>query len=422
MSVVFLTALATKATVLSGAALLCLFFSRRSPAGTRHLICCGFFGALLSLPVSMLVMPAWLPESAVPVWLHAVASAGGDPGTRAVFPIWQTVMEVTWIAGMVSILVRLGIGFVSLKREVRRGEPILAVDWQSDLAGASEQLGLQTPLIQLSIGRVNSAVTFGFWEPVILLPREAAEWSALSRQTVLLHELAHIRRGDWSWNCAAQIGLALFWFHPLVWVLYGVLRREEEVACDDAALLCGIAPEVYAGVLLEMTRNLPSRFLLASGMSGNAAHLRDRFQHILQMPKGRATNAHAGAAAIVFLVLVLAGCTSFRTGSTSHMSTGTEAQKVYKIGGDVSVPTLISKVEPEYSDAARKDKFQGTTLLAITVGTDGIPSNVRVSQGLRPDLDANAITAIRQWRFRPAIRQGKAVASAADVEVNFKLQ
>jgi TonB family protein len=421
MSVVFLTALAVKATVLSGAALLCLFFSRRSPAGTRHLICSGFFGALLSLPILLLVMPAWLPESAVPVWLHAVASAGGDSGTHATFPVWQTAIQITWIAGMVSLLVRLGIGFVSLKREVRRGEPMLAVDWQSDLAGASEQLGLQTPLIQLSVGRVNSAVTFGFWEPVILLPREATEWSALSRETVLLHELAHIRRGDWLWNCVAQIGLALFWFHPLVWVLYGVLRREEEVACDDAALLCGIAPEVYAGVLLEMTRNVRSPFLLASGMSGNAAHLRDRFRHILQKREGRPTNAHAGKAALAFLALVLAGCTSFPSGTSEKVFPSGTSEKVYKIGGDVSAPTLISRVDPEYSDAARKDKLQGTTLLAITVGADGMPSNVRVSQSLRPDLDAKAIAAVQQWRFRPAIRQGKAVATTANVEVNFKL-
>jgi TonB family protein len=415
MPVVFLTALAVKATLLSGAALLCLFFARRSSAGTRHLICAGFFGALLSLPTLMLVMPAWLPESAVPVWLHAVASTGEASDSHASFRIWQTAVNTVWIVGMLFVLVRLGTGFVSLKREVKRGERLLAADWQSDLADASEKLGLRTRLIHLSLARVNSAVTFGFREPVILLPQEATEWSVISRQTVLLHELAHIRRHDWLWNCAAQIALTVFWFHPLVWGLYGVLRREEELACDDAALHCGIAPEDYAGVLLEMTRNLPSRFLLANGISGNAAHLRDRFQHILQRPEGRPIDMYAGTVSIAFLLLVLAGCTSLPTGSV-------ETQKIYKIDYDVSAPALISKVEPKYSDAARRDKLQGTVLLGVTISTDGRPRNLHVLRSLREDLDENAISAIMHWRFQPAVRQGTAVASNADIEVNFRLK
>jgi TonB family protein len=206
----------------------------------------------------------------------------------------------------------------------------------------------------------------------------------------------------------------VFWFHPLVWVLYERLRREEELACDDDALLRGIPPAAYAGVLLEMTRNLPSRFLLASGMSGrgNAAHLRARFAHILERPHSRSGSSKAGKAAVGFLLLVLAGCASLNTRGT---------QKVYKIGGDVSAPTILSKVEPKYSEAARKDKLQGTTVLAVTIGADGTPSNIHVLRGVRSDLDENGIAAVRQWRFNPAIRHGAPVAVTAQVEINFKL-
>jgi protein TonB len=58
----------------------------------------------------------------------------------------------------------------------------------------------------------------------------------------------------------------------------------------------------------------------------------------------------------------------------------------------------------------------------VTIGTDGIPSDIRVSRSLQQDLDANAIAAVRQWRFRPAIREGAPVAINAQIEINFKLQ
>jgi TonB family protein len=415
MSLPFLAALAAKATVLAAAALFCLFFLRRSAAGTRHLVCAGFFGALLSLPALMLVMPAWLPESAVPLWLHAVSSAGGSSVHHSTSPAWQAITVGLWIAGSAFVLARVGLGFVLLQVALQRGKPLTDADWQSDLADASDKLDLNPHLIQLSFGRLNSPVTFGFREPVILLPQEAAHWSGLSRQTVLMHELAHIRRRDWLWNCVAQIALAVFWFHPLVWVLYERLRREEELACDDDALLRGIPPAVYAGVLLEMTQNLSSRFLLASAMSGrgSAAHLRARFAHILERPQSRSGSSKAGKAAVGFLLLVSAGCASLNARGP---------QKVYKIGGDVSAPTLLTKVEPEYPDSARAEKLQGTTVLAVTIGTDGIPGDIRVARSLQQDFDANAIVAVRQWRFRPAIREGAPVAVNAQVEINFRLE
>jgi beta-lactamase regulating signal transducer with metallopeptidase domain len=332
MSLPFLAALAAKATVLAAAALFCLFFLRRSAAATRHVVCASFFGALLSLPVLMLAMPAWVPEGAVPLWLHAVSGSGGSSGQHAYFPAWQAITIGLWIAGTALILARIGLGFVLLRRALKQGKPLIDADWKSDLADASDKLDLNPHLIQLSLGRLNSPVTFGFREPVILLPQEAVRWSGLSRQTVLLHELAHVCRRDWLWNCVAQIAVAVFWFHPLVWILYERLRCEEELACDDDALLRGIPATAYAGVLLEMTQNLPSRFLLASGMSGrgNAAHLRARFAHILQRPQKHSANSKAGKAAVGVLLLVLAGCASLNT-RESQKAYKSGAQKVYKL-------------------------------------------------------------------------------------------
>lgn len=427
MSFLFLTTLTVKATVLSVAAILCLFFLRRSPAHMRHLLCRGFFSALLSLPVLMLVMPAWLPESAVPFWLHSVSRTSVISAGHAPFLAWQAVVMAVWAAGIAFALARMVLGFVLLKLELRRGGPFADADWESDLADASDKLTVNPHLIRLSLGGLNSPLTFGLQKPVILLPQESARWNSLSRQAVLLHEVAHIRRSDWLWNCLAQIALAAFWFHPLMWALYGELRRTEELACDDDVLGCGIPPAAYASVLLEMTRNLPSRFLLANAMSGegDAAHLRARFRHILQRPQSRSANSQAGKMALGFLLLVLAGCTASAPNCITSATTSLDTrhlQAVEKIGGDVSKPILLSKVEPEYTEAAKKDKVQGTTLLNVTIGKEGTPTNIHVLRPLRPDLDANAISAVTHWRFTPATHNGAPVPVAANIEINFKLR
>jgi TonB family protein len=94
---------------------------------------------------------------------------------------------------------------------------------------------------------------------------------------------------------------------------------------------------------------------------------------------------------------------------------------IYRIGGGVSSPVPIFKPEPEYSEEARKAKFQGAVLLSIVVNADGSTSNIRVVRPLGLGLDEKAIEAVAKWKFRPSLKDGKPVAVSANVEVNFRL-
>ena len=93
----------------------------------------------------------------------------------------------------------------------------------------------------------------------------------------------------------------------------------------------------------------------------------------------------------------------------------------YKIGGGVSQPTLLSKVEPEYSEEARKAKWQGTVVLSLIVDETGVAQQIKVSRSLGMGLDQKAIEAVQRWRFRPGMKDGKPVPVYATVEVNFRL-
>jgi TonB family protein len=93
----------------------------------------------------------------------------------------------------------------------------------------------------------------------------------------------------------------------------------------------------------------------------------------------------------------------------------------YTIGGGVTAPRVIYAPDPEFSEEARKTKYQGTAVLWLIVGTDGRPRDISVLQSLGMGLDEKAIEALRHWRFEPGRKDGIPVAVQVNVEVNFHL-
>ena len=94
---------------------------------------------------------------------------------------------------------------------------------------------------------------------------------------------------------------------------------------------------------------------------------------------------------------------------------------VFRVGGGVTAPALLYKVEPEYSEEARKAKYQGTVVLYVEVDPNGKARNLRVVKSLGLGLDEKAIEAVNKWKFRPGYKDGKPVTVAATIEVNFRL-
>jgi len=91
------------------------------------------------------------------------------------------------------------------------------------------------------------------------------------------------------------------------------------------------------------------------------------------------------------------------------------------IGGDITGPVPIYEPNPEYSDAARKAKFQGTVIVGVVIGADGHVYDPKIVQPLGLGLDQKALEAVVLWRFEPARKNGRPVRVAANIEVNFHL-
>jgi TonB family protein len=109
--------------------------------------------------------------------------------------------------------------------------------------------------------------------------------------------------------------------------------------------------------------------------------------------------------------------------ATSPNVAGGDAQPDADRGAalDPAQPILITKIEPEYSEEARKAKWQGTVQVDVVVDENGVPIDLKISRALGLGLDQKAMEAVWKWRFKPATKDGKPVTSQTHVDVEFRL-
>jgi TonB family protein len=123
-----------------------------------------------------------------------------------------------------------------------------------------------------------------------------------------------------------------------------------------------------------------------------------------------------------YTLRVSGGLTSGRKALVLLARAGSPASEgVYKVGGGVSAPSVLYKVDPEYSEEARKAKYSGTVLISVVVDANGKAQNIKVVRSLGLGLDEKAMEAVAKWKFKPGMKNGQPVSVQATIEVNFRL-
>ena len=246
------------------------FLMRRESAAFRHLLWMIALALVSLTPLLMITGPRWLPRPSTltlrsPFSISAVHPTepvvGPTPARTLNGASWPdlslpNVFALLWAAGLLAAVLRLLHGHRMSWRLRRHCRPIEAV-----------QLAERTQLPVQHFSGVRFAessavvvpMTLGIWAPLILLPVSGAQWQASRLRSVLLHELAHVRRRDCLVQALAGFVCALYWFHPLLWSALAHLRAESERASDDAVLNFGVAPDHYASDLLEIARTTPMK-------------------------------------------------------------------------------------------------------------------------------------------------------------------
>jgi TonB family protein len=385
MSESYLISVAIKSTIVLLAGLIACELMRGRNAAVRHMICLSALASAVIAPLLALWSPQWSVLISVPA---EAGLAGGDSGGAGVWN-WSLIFASIWVLGALVMACRSAAGWFVLAMARRRSEQFQERDG-----------------IDVRIGDVSTPLACGVLHPMILLPANACTWDEERLRAVLLHESGHIRRRDCVTAYVAIVARALLWWNPLVWILAARQNREQELACDAEVLAAGVSADAYAGVLIDLVRECPRPTIFGCAMAGGAA-LRERFQHLFEWRQG-ATRSSGRMAIAVPLLLVLMTTVSF-------------AEKIYKIGPGIVPPKVIEKHNPVYPEKEKKAKIEGTVKLLVVVGTDQLVHEIKVTKSVTLGLDANAVAAVRTWKFEPGTKDGKPVAVRATIEINFRL-
>ncbi len=313
-----------KSSIILAAAMLGAGLLRRRSASLRHFLLSICLVGLAVLPALSVFSPGWqapwfpswaavtsssrsgLPETAVLTGRTGLDLGGGpalgrgavdlQPDGPVALPrpkgvlvfrtVLATFLPALWLAGFVLILGRFLAGLSGIRRITREGEVLDDPAWKRLLERFISTVRLTRPVEIKAHPQVIVPLTWGFRHPVVIMPDGTSDWTEETRSSAFFHELSHVKRADFLVMLPVRLSLAVFWFNPLFWVAYRMLKNEQEMACDELVLKAGIRPSTYADNLLSfvrsvrLTRSPLAVFPGVLGMFGRS-QLRDRLLAIL---------------------------------------------------------------------------------------------------------------------------------------------
>ena len=175
---------------------------------------------------------------------------------------------VIYIGVAFMLMTRLGFSLAAVSRLTRRAVPVSEPRWVSALETCRKRLSIRRNVSLLSSRHVSVPVAVGWLFPAVILPEAMArEGESRLVEPVLLHELSHVKRGDYAWNLLARILQVIYWPNPLVRVVGPLIRDDRERACDDVCIYLLGDRHIYQSTLLEVASGQVRRPSPALGMA-----------------------------------------------------------------------------------------------------------------------------------------------------------
>jgi beta-lactamase regulating signal transducer with metallopeptidase domain len=222
-------------------------------------------------------------------------------------------IDVVWLFGVACLSIRTIGGWCMLERLRRKATVEAPEAVRESFARLCKRLGITSRVgLRISV-HLQGPLAMGIVRALVILPASALmALTPEQLESVLAHELAHIRRADYFWNLIQTTVETLFFFHPAVWWLGGRLRHHRELCCDDAAVQACSDPLIYATALLRLEERRNQQLSLAMALDGHrsASTLRARISRLLgetnseQRPRELVPLPLAAIGALFLLALV----------------------------------------------------------------------------------------------------------------------
>ncbi|QNH11534.1 TonB-like protein [Xanthomonas sp. SI] len=428
------------ATALSGSVAIVLALALRAPlrrafgAGVAYAVWGVVPLAMLAVLLPGDVRPALPAALAMPqVWVGLPQESAGAAGAMTLASSHAALwMATLWLLGAAAMA-------AALWRQQQRYRHSLG------------QLSPGTDGVLYAQHAVHGPLVLGAWRPRVVLPMDFAQrYPPAQAQLVLAHERMHIARGDTRHNLLLAALRCAYWFNPLLHWAASRFRFDQELACDAAVLARHPASRrSYAEAMLQTQLDATALPVGCHWQAGQT--LRQRIG-MLQRPAVRGWRRRAGIAVVAMATLCGGGAAwalqplpasaladaqapdadaLAGTLGAGPASTGTRLPMLMASAADAATTSAkratvdakpMAMPPPAYPRDALREGASGKLSLLVSVDAAGAVSDVQLlDRGTgNAALDQAAIAAARKWRFVPAQKQGRTVASRLKIPVTFE--
>ena len=245
---------------------------------------------------------------------------------------------------------------------------------------------------------VESPMLVGFVSAKLVLPSNFLNlYNHEQQQLIVAHEICHFDRNDIYWNLAAFILIALFWFHPLVWLAYIKLRRDQELSCDQTTLARKqLDSRINYSRALLITAQQKQRFAFAHLSFNEYGDKKVMLERITQIKNSK---VFGKPTLTLYCLLVAALMTSVSyAGHVGQQGQGGDSAKKHLKTVNTVYPVM--RIEPKYPIQAAKDGVEGAVLLKFDIDAQGNTENISVVTSSPENVfDKAAIDALLQWQY-----------------------
>jgi TonB family protein len=355
-------------------------------------------------------------------------SAGAGFAALRISPAMITALTVAYGLMTVYFIARFVWRCVRLSALVRGAEPLtLSGEAAVSCKRWLERFGIARPIAIVCSHRVFAPVTMGITRRRVMLPAGVvARLPHGDLDTAIAHEFAHIRRNDFLKNLVYEIIALPMSYHPCLWYSRQRMMETREMVCDEmAARISG--RQDYAQSLLRLAalplQGRPVGVPHAIGVF-DANTLERRLMKLTEQkkPVGRLRVCVSVVACVVLGVATAASAVALRFGVDSQAAGDKQAtKKPHSIPPETMAENIISKVNPKYPLEAKKAGIQGTVVLDAVVSKTGHVERLTVTSGPN-ELQASALEAVRQWRYKPFLLNGAPIEVETTISVVYSLE